>query len=208
MLRHINCTLRLGICLLFFGLTPVWADHSAPAPQLGGVGFCLAPSSVQLETEAVSLSPAAGQRVREAVLKALQTQLETHNIPHASNCAASRSFTLLSLYVRFLDPKTYIGFPENSYTYVTSAQVGGFISDATAQTALPESLYTASASDIFQAATPGQLEQRLVALGEAEVRAVTQTWLEANTVALSRYLLFAALGLSFIALRILNTLLR
>ena len=191
-----------------FGLTPVWADHGAPAPQLGGVTFCLDAASVQLATESFTLSLAIRQTVRQKVLGTLQTQLETRTIPYTSDCLAARSYVLLSLYVRFLDPKTYVGFPKHSYTYVTSAQVGNAVEGVGAETVLPERIYSASASDIFQAATPEKLGQQLVPLGNAEAASLTQTWLEANAVSLNSYLLFAALGLSLVALRVLAFILR
>ena len=194
--------------LVLSGLTPVWADHGAPAPQLGGVTFCLDAASVQLETEAVPLSPALRHHVRQAVFGALKTQLESRRVPYTSDCPASRSYVLLSLYVRFLDPKTYVGFPKHSYTYVTTAQVGNFIKGAGAEAVLLERIYSASASDIFQAATLQKLGQRLVTLGNAEAASLTRTWLEANAVSLNSYLLFAALGLSFVALRVLAFMLR
>lgn len=193
----------LGL-LVVSGLTPVWADHGAPAPQLAGVTFCLDAASVQLETESVTLSPVIRQSIRQAVLGTLKTQLETQRIPYTTDCPAARSYVLLSLYVRFLDPKTYVGFPKHSYTYVTSAQVGNAVKGAGAATVLPERIYTASVSDIFQAATPEKLGQRLVSLGNAEAESLTQTWLEANVVLLNSYLLFAVLGSSLIALRVLT----
>lgn len=201
----------LGVCAglsLLFGLTPVWADHGAPAPQLGGVILCLEPSSVQLETEGIALSPAAAQRVRREIAEDLQRRLEAQNVPHTADCTSSNSYVLLSLYVRFLDPQTYVGFPKNSYTYVTTAQVGGFTADTTAETVLPESVYSASGSDIFQAATTERLEQHLIKLGETQAEGLVKTWLEANAVTLSSYLLFTALGLSFALLRVLSALLR
>lgn len=200
----------LGVCaglLLLFGLTPVWADHGAPAPQLGGVTLCLEPSSVQLETEGVQVA----ERMGKEIFGVLQRRLEAHTIPYGSDCAnESRAgrYMLFGFYVRFLDPQTYVGFPGNSYTYVTTAQVGSFVTNVDAQTVLPESVYSASSSDIFQASTPEQLEQRLVRLGETEAEMLVQTWFEANTVTLGSYLLFAALGLSFVALRSLTTFLR
>ncbi len=193
----------LGL-LVLSGLTPVWADHGTPAPQLVGVTFCLDASSVQLETEAVTLSPMIRQHVRQEVFNTLKTQLETRNIPHTSDCPAARSYVLLNLYVRFLDPKTYVGFPKRSYTYVTSAQVGNFVQGVGAEAVLPERIYSASASDIFQAATPQKIGQHLTTLGNAEAASLTQTWLEANAVSPSSYLLFAALGSSFVALRTLT----
>jgi len=196
------------VTLLLFGLTPVRADHGAPAPQLGGVTLCAESSSVQLETEGVALSRKASRSVRQTIFSALQRQLETQNIPYTSDCNTAKNYTLISLYVRFLDPQTYVGFPKNSYTYVTTAQVGSFVGNADAETVLPERVYSASASDIFQAETPEKLEQRLVSLGETEGAALTQTWVEANAVRPGSYLLFAALGLSFALLRVLPRVLR
>ena len=192
--------------LLLSALTPVWADHSAPAPQLSGVTLCLELSSIRLETEGIAQLDS--ERVRGAILDVLQRQLEAQNVLYTSECATSSSYILLNLYARFLDPRTYIGFPKNSYTYVTTAQVGSFVEDGTTETVLAESIYSASGSDIFQATTAERLEQRLVMLGAAEAEALTQTWLEANAVTLGSYLLFTALGLSFVALRVLSAVLR
>ncbi len=115
---------------------------------------------------------------------------------------------LLGIYARFLDPQTYVGFLENSYTYVTVVQVGDFAAGAEAQTVLPGGVYSASTSDIFQAATPGEFEKYLVKLGETESEALILMWLEANTVTLGSYLFFVILGLSLVALRVLSSVLR
>lgn len=181
-------------------LAPVYADHGAPPPQLGGVGFCVEPSSVQVRL--VTAQPAAVvERVREEVLTRLQMKLEAENIPYDTDCATASGYVLLGLEARFLDPETYVGFPEASYTYVTTAQVGSFVTNADPDTALSERRYTGSASDIFQARTPEALETRLVALGQAQVGMLVQAWLEANAVTSGSYLRFAALGLALAALR-------
>ena len=107
-------------------LTPVYADHGAPPPQLGGVRFCLEPSSVQVRLEAAQ-PLAVVERVREKVLAGLEARLEAENIPYDTGCAAASGYVLLGLEARFLDPETYVGFPAASYTYVTTAQVGAFV---------------------------------------------------------------------------------
>lgn len=208
----VNSTLKIAACVAgLFGLLGIpsfaWADHGAPAPQLGGAVLCVQPSSVQLRLEGASL-PNAGQRVREAVLRTLQTTLETESVPYVTDCLTSEGYVLLDLYARFLDPKTYLGFPQGSYTYVASAQVGAFMADVPNGTALPESRYAESVSDIFQARTLGGLETRLTSLGETRVQALATAWSEANPVTLSGYLLFAALGLALASLRTLPCLFR
>jgi len=127
--------------------------------------------------------------------------LEAGNVPYDTDCVASSGYVLLGLEARFLDPETYLGFPEDSYTYVTSAQVGSFIPDASIDTALPERRYTASASDILQAGTANALETHLTALGREF--GVLVVWSEANTVAPLSYLRFAALGPVLAVLRAL-----
>ncbi len=179
-----------------------WADHGAPAPQLSGTVLCVQPSSVRLRLEGASL-PDAGQRVREAVSRTLQMTLEAERVPYETDCLTSQGYVFLDLYARFLDPETYLGFPEGSYTYVASAQVGAFVADVPYGVPLPEGRYAESASDIFQARTLGGLETRLTSLGETQVQALATAWSDANPVTLSGYLLFAALGLALASSRAL-----
>ena len=192
--------LFLGAAFLLLILTPVYADHGAPPPQLGGVAFCLEPSSVQVRLEAAQ-PVAVVERVREKVLAVVEKMLEAENIPYDTGCAAASGYVLLGLEARFLDPETYQGFPAASYTYVTTAQVGSFVKGANPDTALPERRYTGSSSDIFQARTSEALETRLVALGQEEFGLLVRVWSEANTVAFGSYLRFAALGLALAVLR-------
>lgn len=107
---------------------------------------------------------------------------------------------LLELYARFLDPATYVGFPDDSYTYVVITQVGSKPANPV-ETVLPAGRYAASVSDILQAATPENLAEQLVSLDNEQVRALAATWRAANVVPLRTYLMFAALGASFLALR-------
>ncbi len=164
--------------------------------------LCVQPSSVQLRLEGASL-PNAGQRVREAVLRTLQTTLEAERVPYETDCLTSKGYVLLDLYARFLDPRTYLGFPEGSYTYVASAQVGVFAANVPYGTALLEGRYAESVGDIFQARTLTRLETRLTSLGETQVEALATAWSEANPVTLDSYLLFAVLGLALASLRTL-----
>lgn len=194
----------LAVVLAWLLWTPVWADHGAPAPQLGGVRLCAGAESVQLRLEGVPLGDDARARVREAVLGRLTRALTAAEVPHGDACAGSNGFVLIALDLRYLDPETYLGFPENSYTYVSTAQVGAAPSGAAPR----EDRYSASASDIIQAEGPAEVEAQLLALGEAQISALVGTWLEANRVAARGYLLFAGLGAALAALRVLGAALR
>jgi len=181
------------------------ADHGAPASRLGSVTLCVAPSSVQLTLEPpprVAESQIV-ERVREAVLETLRGTLSAHAVPFETDCERAQGFVLLTLYARFLDPETYLGFPPDSYAYVSSAQVGAFVGAAGPETALPGGRYSASASDIVQAPTAAALEARLVALGEAQSRALARAWREANAPTGRAHLSFAGLGLLLAVLRAL-----
>lgn len=203
---HILKARWLAVLLAWLLWTPVWADHGAPAPQLGGVRLCADAGSVHLRLEGVPLRDNARARVREAVLGRLTRTLEAAEIPAGDACTGSNGFVLIALDLRYLDPETYLGFPENSYTYVSAAQVGAAPSGA--ETALREGRYSASASDIIQAEGSAEVEAQLLALGEAQIDALVQAWLEANRVAARSYLLFAGLGTALAALWVLGAALR
>lgn len=193
--------LRVGASLLLgFVCSTAFADHGAPPPRLEGVTLCLEPASVRLELEGVTLPRAFAGRVVEDVAEAAQTTLASRGVPVRTTCAGNEKFVMLELYARFLDPGTYVGFPEDSYTYVVTTQVGSRPADV-AETVLPEGRYAASVSDIVQAATAEDLSTQLVSLGNEQVRALAMTWREANVVPPGTYLAFAALGLSLLALR-------
>ncbi len=199
--RFLNTTaLYVGTVLLLTLLSSALADHGAPPPRLGGVTLCLEPASVRLELEDVTVpGPLANQVVADTAEAAGQT-LASHGVPTRATCEGGETFVLLELYARFLDPATYVGFPDNSYTYVVTTQVGAK-PDNLAETVLPEGRYAASVSDIVQAATAEDLSAQLVALGNKQVRVLAATWREANVVPPRTYLMFAALGMSFLALR-------
>lgn len=201
-------------------VTLVWADHGAPPARLGGVRLCVAPPSIQVSLEGVPWADEAGSgeidsaeteaRIRTAVLSSLTRSLTAAEIPYTTTCTGSGGVVVITLDLRYLDPETYLGFPENAYTYVSAAQVGTLERGAgvTSEPTLSEGRYSASASDIIQAAGETELEAQALALGEAQVTALVRAWLEANRIAARSYLLFAGLGGALLALRVLVTVLR
>lgn len=195
-----NVALRAAAVLLLTFWSSALADHGAPAPRLGGVTLCLEPASVRLELEGVTLPGPLASRVVSDTAEAARQTLAAHGVPTRESCEGGGMFVLLELYARFLDPATYVGFPENSYTYVVTAQVGAKPADA-AETVLPGGRYAASVSDIVQAGTAEDLSAKLVALGNEQARVLAATWRDLNVIPARTYLMFAALGMSFLALR-------
>ena len=193
-------TRTVGLLVLTFTLTTALADHGAPPPRLGGLTLCLDRASVRLELEATTLpGPLTSRGVADTFHHATTTLTE-QGVPLQTDCEQADGYVLLELYARFLDPETYLGFPADSHTYVVTAQVGKKPAGA-AETVLPNGRYAASASDIIQAATPESLAEQLVSLGGAQVQVLAATWRAANIVPARSYAVFAALGVSLLALR-------
>jgi hypothetical protein len=189
--------------VLFAGLASVRADHGAPPPRLGGVSLCTDSDSVRVEVVGGAEGAAILDELSERALQQLRAELSSAEVAHTGRgaCAGERGYVALELYARFLDPEVYLGFPEASYTYVAAMQVGTHASTRSPEGALPDSVYVASASDIFQAGSAERLAAELLALTDEQAALLTHTWLEANVVPPERLLLFAGLALALLGLR-------
>lgn len=197
----------LWIYLTLLLLTVVQAHESVSPVQLAGVRPCVQTSSVQLGLEAVPVG-ADAEGIKQEVYSYLTRSLQRARVPFDDLCPGNPHFVLVSIYARFLDPETYLGFPPSSYTYLISGQLGMFSPQPTPETVLTPSLYATSVSEIFQAEGARALEQRLVLLGRAQVDDFLRHYHEANTVPLLFYGLFAALGTALVSLRLLPLLIR
>ncbi|ADI14195.1 conserved hypothetical protein [Truepera radiovictrix DSM 17093] len=199
--------LRALLTLTLLLVTPLaQADHGAPPPRLGGVSFCTDRDSVRLEVVGgAGERPGFAGDLAARALQHLRAALERAEVPHEERevCAGERGYVALELYARFLDPETYLGFPEASYTYVAATQVGAHAPTRSPEGALPESVYVASASDILQAPSEAALAAELLALTDEQAQLLTRTWLEANVVPPGRFARFGALALALVLVRAL-----
>lgn len=189
---------RLYAALLALVAATAWADHSAPAPRLGGVALCTDGGSVRAEVVgAGETQGAAVARLEAQALQRLREHLTRSAVSyrHAEACRGEGGYVVLDLYARYLDPETYLGFPEDSYTYVVSTQVGRYTSPLASDTTLAEGVYVAATSDILQAEGAAELQAQLLSLTDAQGQLLTQTWQEANLVPTQRLALFGALAL-------------
>ena len=202
-------TASCGALFLLSLFSLAWADHGAPEPRLGGVHFCTDAASVQVtvQGEGEARRERLERRMSTEFLAGLREQPTASGGPHRSDAEApcTDGYVVLGVYARYLDPETYLGFPDASYTYVTTTQVGAYAATLTPETSLPESVYTASASDIVQAPTDEALRRELSALASLQGEALSQTWVAANVVAPFRYALFGVLAVGLVLARAVVT---
>lgn len=175
------------------------ADHGEVETQLTGTTLCVGPLSVQADVRGPEGAawPAAEPTLREH----LETTLRRADVPYdlRESCARARAAVSLSVEARYLDPETYIGFPENAYTYVVTAQVGTLTDAAAEAGVLERPLYSATTSDIVSLqgdAAP------LLNVADAVLADLAQAWREDNAVPLAHLLLLAGLGLVLAGVRV------
>ena len=179
------CALLLG-CLLNTALA-----HGDFPIHLAGQTLCLAPTSVIFDFEEMDAARQAAARnelVRE--LRAdLTNVLATANVnlEEQTSCAADDAFVLLTVGVRYLDPRTYIGFGEDAYSYDLSLQVGA-LEDALAagSESTPVTLqnlrFAASAGDIHSEGEIGApFEEAVETQAAPLIGALAAAWWEDNS---------------------------
>lgn len=160
--------------------------HEDQAFHLAGVRFCVDPASVQVQLE---LPSPARTRSAERALKAelqaaLAVTLARSQVSHLlqDSCSSSRAYTRLLAEVRYLDPETYIGFGQRSYSYTLSLQVGTFAGRKSAEGVeqLPTPTYSAFVSDIYPEAEERPFEPFVAHEGERLVQGLAAYWWEDN----------------------------
>lgn len=98
-------------------------------------------------------------------------------------CTDARDYMLLVADVRYLDPKTYIGFGKQAHNYNLSLQVGGFTAERSPDRVQPllTNNYDAYLSDIYAEGDEGKpFEPFVVGEGTKLVRGMTAYWWEDN----------------------------
>ena len=204
------CALLLGCWL---GCLPTALAHGDFPIHLAGQTLCLAPISVALDFEEIDAARQAA--ARNGLLQTLRTDLT--NVLYAANvdleeqtsCADAASFVLLTVWVRYLDPRTYIGFGEDAYSYDLSLQVGALEKDALAAGAedtpvtLQDLRFAASAGDIHsEGETGAPFEEALEAQAAPLIGTLAAAWWEDNPPGRWRRFLPPLLGVTLGALTV------
>lgn len=166
--------------LLALGLTlpvPALAHGETLRPELRQVTLCTAPSSVRVVFGDMA-SPGQRQaqvRLERALQAALGRGLQTAGVRRRpqTSCARSDAGVRLVAQVRYLNPKTYVGFGDPAYSYSLSLTV------ARPGTAGPR--FVASHSDIHSESRTGRsFETEVVRWGAELLDDLATAWRKAN----------------------------
>ena len=184
----------MPVCLLLAALGVALADHGQVVPQLAGTTLCLDPLSVQVE-----VTGPRGEEQTAPLTHELRRRLEVAltRVEVRPSCFGHPATLLLNLDARYLDPKTYVGFPENAHTYVVSAQVGRLAE--TDDLVLTELLYSTSTSDIISV----EENRELLEVASPTLSELAQAWRRDNIIPVGDYLVFAGLALLLVGARVL-----
>ncbi len=169
------------------------ADHGRIEPQLERTTLCLEPRSVETEVS----GPGAPQTApfKRELREQLEATLSRADVRYEvkGSCEGRRAALLLDLDARYLDPETYLGFPENAYTYVVSLQVGTLAEDE-----VLEPLYVTTTSDIISIT---DAEAQLLFVVEPSLSELARTWRQSNLVSFAQHLAFSSLALLLVGAR-------
>ena len=168
------------------------ADHGRIEPQLAGTTLCTEPRSASAD-----VSGPEGE-VPVSLKREMRIQLEAHldraevRYEKRRSCVGQRATALLSLEARYLDPETYLGFPENAYTYVVSLQAGAPANAPTEGFLLEKNLYASTVSDIVSIT---DMEPEFLTIVNSTVGDFAQAWRQDNIVPVAHYLTFIGIAL-------------
>ena len=202
------CALLLGLLLAFSGA----AAHGDFAIHLARQTLCVAPASVVLNFEGVDEARQAA--ARETLLRTLGAELRgvlaaaNVGVEERASCADADAFVLLVAGVRYLDPRSYIGFGEEAYSYDLSLRVGALESGAAAETPeLRDLRFAASAGDIHSEGETGEpFEGALEAQAVPLFKSLAAAWWEDNPPGGWRRLLPPLLGVGLSVLAVATAL--
>ena len=167
-------------------------------PQLSGTTLCLDPLSVQVEVTGPrgeeQTAPLTGELRRRLEVALTRAEVRVEVRP---SCFGQPATLLLNLDARYLEPETYVGFPENAHTYAVTAQVGKLAETDTL--ALEALLYSATTSDIVSV----EENRELLEVASPTLSELAQAWRRDNIISTGDYLMFAGLALLLVGARVL-----
>ncbi|MEW6422043.1 MAG: hypothetical protein AB1511_10000 [Deinococcota bacterium] len=161
------------------------AHGKAAAVNLRGAVLCLDSTSVQLRFEGLS---AAQQRplaaLRDTLNRVLVQAFQAAHVRYETraSCQKSPAFTRVLVEVRYLNPKTYVGFGDPAYAYTLRLEVGTAGATVGAVSSKNAAIQFASAwSDIHsEGSTKKSLAETLTALGQEQARDLAHAWQHGN----------------------------
>lgn len=160
--------------------------HENQEFHLADTRFCVDPASIQIVLDLPSLerTASAQKALKRDLSKMLEATLSRTQVSYRvlDRCTGARDYTLLVADVRYLDPKTYIGFGTQAYNYNLFLQVGSYDDTASVQpTQLLTDRYNAFSSEIYAEGSQNRpFEQFVVGEGSKLVQELAAYWWEDN----------------------------
>ncbi|MBB5234313.1 hypothetical protein [Deinococcus budaensis] len=116
-LLSLTCAALLGVA----------GAHGEEASDLRGVTLCLDGASVQVKVEEMPSARAAQvqRELASALTQSLTSTLKRAKVRHQvrPSCEGRRGLTHLQAEVRYLNPRTYVGFGDPAYSYQVALRV-------------------------------------------------------------------------------------
>ena len=173
------------------------ADHGQIETRLEGTTLCIGPRSVSAAISGPEGEVQTAPLVRE-LLEQLEVTLKQTDVRYEvlESCVGS-AIVLLSVEARYLEPETYVGFPDNAYTYVVTAQVGTLTGASGEE--VEDTLYGRATSDIVSVS---DRDAQLLGIANPVMNELAQAWRQDNVVPLAQSLIFTGLALLLVAARV------
>lgn len=174
-------------CLTVAAVLGSAGAHGEADSDLRGVTLCLDPAAVQVTFEAVPPKRVAQARpqLESALSQRLTTALEQDRVrsERRSSCAGQVGVTQMQVSVRYLDPRSYIGYGQDTYSYTVSLKVNGAGAAATRQ----KRGFSAGWSELYsETGTRRPFEAVITEWGEEQARDLTAVWRRDNPSLLER----------------------
>jgi hypothetical protein len=179
--RLLRSASRRLCCLTVAAMLGSAGAHGEADSDLRGVTLCLDPAAVQVTFEAVPPERVAQARpqLEAALTQRLTTALEQDGVrsDRRPSCTGQVGQTRMQISVRYLDPRSYIGYGQNTYSYTVSLKVNGAGAAATRQ----KRGFSAGWSELYsETGTRRPFEAIITEWGEELARDLTAVWRRDN----------------------------
>ncbi|WP_380015243.1 hypothetical protein [Deinococcus oregonensis] len=155
--------------------------HGEANADLRGVTLCVDEQAVQVELEDLPASRAASARAQlvASLGQRLTTALEQDRVRYQRrpSCAGQVGQTQVQASVRYLDPRSYIGYGQQTYSYTVSLKVNGAAATSTDQ----KRGFSSGWSELYsETGTRRPFEAVVTEWGEEQARDLTAVWRRDN----------------------------
>ncbi|UQN09546.1 hypothetical protein [Deinococcus sp. QL22] len=161
--------------------------HGQTGSDLRGVTLCLDPAAVQVVFEDMPPERVAQARpqLQAALTQRLTTALQQGQVRYEQrpSCTGQVGQTQARASVRYLDPRSYIGYGQDTYSYTVSLKVNA----AGAEVSTGKRSFSAGWSELYAEAAGGRpFEAVMIGWGEEQARDLTALWRRDNPTLLAR----------------------